>query len=73
MGTGFINNNRMVEIKGKHSEQNIDNATITIAAAIIMISIGNKLSQYIIRTYSNKSFIFLSVRCLQTLLEFKRT
>lgn len=34
----------MVEIKGKHSEQSIDNVTIFIAAAIIFLFIG-KLSE----------------------------
>ncbi len=36
----------MVEIKGKHSEQSIDNVTIVIAAAIIMMFIGSFLLIY---------------------------
>jgi hypothetical protein len=45
----------MVEIKGKHSEQSIDNVTIFIAAAIIILFISKLLKNiksYII-IYSN--------------------
>ena len=36
----------MVEIKGKHSEQSIDNVTIFIAAAIIILFISKLLKMY---------------------------